>query len=302
MDFQLFCFPGNEKLGKKIASSHRFEEGKVVFRRFPDGESFVRLLSDVRDKRVVMLCTLHQPDDQLMMLYFFSQLARQKGAKSVILVAPYLSYMRQDKAFHPGEAVTSNLFAQLLSDWVDALVTVDPHLHRHHRLSDIYSIPTHVIQSESLIIPYIQKQVLNPVVIGPDEESKQWVATVAEKVGCPFAILRKERFGDQDVRISFPEASKFRHHTPVLVDDIISTGHTMLETARHLREHGIMPPVCIGVHAVFAGSAWQEMQQAGIQNIVTTNTIPHPTNELDVTAILVEGLVTLNQQLENSAT
>lgn len=299
MDFQLFCLPGNENLGKKLLSSLQFEEGKAVFRRFPDGESYVRLLSDVKGKQVVVLCSLHQPDDKLMMLYFFSRQAKYMGARSVTLAAPYLAYMRQDKAFHPGEAVSSNLFAELLSDWVDALVTVAPHLHRHAHLSDIYRIPTKVIHAEPLIVQYLQKKIEKPVLIGPDAESKQWVAKVAEKAGCPFSILKKERLGDRKVSIHLSEASKFRKHTLVLVDDIISTGHTMIETTRHLKEEGFQPPICIGVHAVFAGPAWQEMQQAGIQKIITTNTILHPTNKLDVSEHLADGLLQFNGRVEH---
>lgn len=265
------------------------EVGEAVFRRFPDGESYVRILSEIKGRKVAILCTLHHPDEKLMMLYFFSKLAKKMGAASVTLIAPYLAYMRQDKAFHPGEAVTSDLFAELLSGWVDALITVDPHLHRHHHLSEIYRIPTKVVHAKPLIVRYIHKHFSRTVLIGPDEESRQWVATVAAEAGCPFLVLKKERLGDRNVRVSVPDAPNFRNYTPVLVDDIISTGHTILETARHLRAYELPPPVCIGVHAVFAGSAWQEMKQAGIRHIVTTNSIPHPTNGLDVSALLVEA-------------
>jgi ribose-phosphate pyrophosphokinase len=294
MNSQLFFLPGNEIFAKKLLSHPHFEAGEVVFRRFPDQESYVRLLSDVRGRRVVLLCTLHEPDEKLMMLYVFSKLAKQMGAKSVILAAPYLAYMRQDKAFHAGEAVTASMFGQLLSAWVDALITIDPHLHRYHRLSDIYRIPTRLVHAEPLIVQYIQKHIAKPVLIGPDMESKQWVAAVAQKAGCPFSILKKERLGDRKVRIHFPAASQFREHTPVLVDDIISTGHTMMETTRHLHQQGLQTPICIGVHAVFSGNAWKEMKQAGIQKIITTNTIPHPTNELDMSDILAEGIMQLN--------
>jgi ribose-phosphate pyrophosphokinase len=299
MNLQLFFLPGNEIFAKKLLSYPQFEAGEVVFRRFPDQESYVRLLSDVRGRRVVLLCTLHEPDEKLMMLYVFARLAKQMGAESVVLAAPYLAYMRQDKAFHPGEAVTASMFGELLSDWVDGLITVDPHLHRYRHLSDIYHIPTRLVHAESLIVRHIQQHIAKPVLIGPDAESKQWVATVARKAGSPFSILKKERLGDRKVRIHFPAASQFREHTPVLVDDIISTGHTMMETTRHLNEQGLQTPVCIGVHAVFAGNAWQEMKQAGIQKIITTNTIPHPTNELDMSDILAEGIIQLSDQSLN---
>lgn len=291
MEYPLFCFPGNEVLGQILLRQGGFYPGEATLRRFPDGESYVRIHSDIRDKKVCILCTLDHPDDKLMPLYYFSQLARQMGAQSVCLLSPYLGYMRQDKAFHSGEAVTSDLFAQLLSGWVDALVTVDPHLHRHHHLSEIYRIPTLVLHAGALIATYIKDHISNPVLIGPDEESKQWVAAIAREAGCAYAILKKERLGDRNVRVSVPDAPKFKRNTPVLVDDIISTGHTMIETARHLLESGIQAPVCIGVHGIFAGNALVEMQQAGIHTIVTTNTIPHPTNALNISGLLADGAI-----------
>ena len=277
-------------MGENLLNRPGYRIGKAILRRFPDRESYVRILTDVKGENVDILCTLHQPDDKLMMIYFFSQLAKQLGAKSVRLIAPYLAYMRHDKEFHPGEAVTSDLFAQLLGSWIDELITIDPHLHRHPRLSDIYDIPTTVLHAGPLIVDHIRKHLSKPVLIGPDEESKQWVAAIASQVGCDFLVLKKERLGDRTVRIDVPDAPKFRDHSPVLVDDIISTGHTMMETAGHLNEHGIPPPVCIGVHAVFAGNAWKEMLAAGIRHIVTTNTIAHPSNAIDVSELLTSGL------------
>jgi ribose-phosphate pyrophosphokinase len=103
-------------------------------------------------------------------------------------------------------------------------------------------------------------------------------------------VLKKERLGDKEVRVSIPDAEKFRGHTPVLVDDIISTARTMIETIRHLHEAGTKPPVCIGVHGIFAGTAWQDLQDAGVEKIVTSNTISHPTNGIEVSGLMVGHL------------
>jgi ribose-phosphate pyrophosphokinase len=175
-----------------------------------------------------------------------------------------------------------------LSQWLDGLLTFDPHLHRHKSLSEIYSIPTQVLHAQALVVEYIRNHLSKPLLIGPDQESRQWVEGVAQKAECPFLVLTKERLGDREVRVSIPEASKFREHRPVLVDDIISTGQTLMETARHLQDHGLPAPVCIGVHAVFSGNAWQEMQQVGIEEIVTTNAIAHPTNQLDLSPLIID--------------
>ena len=209
---------------------------------------------------------------------------------AVGLVSPYLAYMRQDRRFQPGEAVTSAYFAKLLSGQIDWLVTVDPHLHRRGSLAEIYSVPTHVMHAAALISEWIRAQVKMPLLIGPDSESEQWVATVARDAGIPYVVLQKERHGDRDVEVSVPDVARWRSHTPVLIDDIVSTGRTMIETIGHLKREGMLPPVCVAVHGVFAGTAFGDLVAAGAGKVATTNTVAHETNSIDVTALLAAGL------------
>ncbi len=172
-------------------------------------------------------------------------------------MAPYLAYMRQDHRFHPGEAITSAAFATHLSAAFDWLVTVDPHLHRYKALSDIYTIPAVAAHAAPEIARWIAREVKDPVLIGPDTESKQWVGEVAALAGAPFEVLRKRRHGDRDVEVSMPDLDRWRASTPVLVDDIISSGETMRVTLEHLAGMGLKPAVCIGVHGIFAGDAYR---------------------------------------------
>jgi ribose-phosphate pyrophosphokinase len=190
--------------------------------------------------------------------------------------------MRQDKRFRDGEAVTSALFARLLSQHVDWLVTVDPHLHRWHTLDQIYSVPSTVVPAAPLLADWIKTHVEAPVLIGPDAESEQWVSAVAGFAGAPHVVLEKVRRGDRDVSVSIPDPAVLRGRTPVLVDDIISTGHTMAAAAKHMAAQGLKPPVCVGVHAVFSGDAQQALRSAGALQVVTTNTIPNSSSQIDV--------------------
>ena len=123
---------------------------------------------------------------------FAAGAARDLGASLIVLVAPYLAYMRQDKRFHTGEAITSRTFASMLSAAVDGLVTVDPHLHRYHALDEIYRVPTRVVASAPAIARWVRKNVANPLLIGPDTESEQWVAAVARDAGAPGIVLQKD--------------------------------------------------------------------------------------------------------------
>ena len=281
----LFSYPGNEEQALSLAKKAGYQPGTMNIHYFPDGESLVRLETDVRNEDVFLFCSLDQPDNKALAIMFFAQTAKELGAQSVSLIAPYLGYMRQDKRFREGEAITSNIFAAFISEHFDSLTTVDPHLHRHKDMSEIYTIPVKVVHAADAIAEWIKNNVENPVLIGPDAESDQWVSDVAKKAGAPYTVLTKTRHGDREVEVSVPEVDKYKDHTPVLVDDIIST-RTMIAAVRHLNKDGMSPPVCIGVHAVFAGDACEALKNAGAARIVTCNTILHETNAIDISNLL----------------
>jgi ribose-phosphate pyrophosphokinase len=236
---------------------------------------------------------LHDPDSKIPALLFAASTARELGAARVGLVAPYLAYMRQDKRFTEGESVTSLHFAKLISRYVDWLVTVDPHLHRRTSLDDIYSVPSIVVHAAPLLAQWIRANVDSPVLIGPDSESEQWVSEVAREANAPWLVLEKIRRGDRDVSVSIPDPGALRDRTPVLVDDIISTARTMMAAAHHLAGRGLAPPVCVGVHAVFAGTAYADLAAAGVARVVTCNTIAHESNAIDVSGPLAEAVGSL---------
>lgn len=281
-----FSLPGNENLTAILIQKEKAEKGTVEIRQFPDGETYVQILSDVKDKDVVLVCTLHKPDSKLLPLFFVAKTIKELNAKSICLIAPYLAYMRQDTVFNPGEAVTSTYFAKLISGFVDSLITIDPHLHRRSSLSEIYSIPTKVGHAANHISAWIKNNIEKPILIGPDSESEQWVSEVAKNAHAPYTVLTKIRHGDRNVEVSVPNVDKHKEYTPVLVDDIISTGRTMIETIKHLKTAGMKPPICVGVHAVFAGNAYQEIKNSGAKEIITCNTILHESNRIDISNLL----------------
>lgn len=282
-----FALPGNEKLTSLLIQKENAEQGAIEIRQFPDGETYVRIHSDVSGKKVILVCSLDNPDTKMLPLYFIAKNAKKRGAKNICLIAPYLAYMRQDKEFKTGEAVTSNFFAELISGFIDELITVDPHLHRRKSLAEIYSIPTQVRHATNPIVTWIQQHVENPILIGPDSESEQWISEVARKANVPYEILTKIRHGDFDVAISIPNLGNYKSCTPVLLDDIISTGRTLIETIQHLKTLGMKPAVCIGVHALFVSNAYEELQKTGAQAIVTCNTIAHESNQIDISELIL---------------
>src|SRR6478752_6779051 len=193
----VIAVPGNEDQAAQLASRLGAEVVSADVRRFPDGEQYVRINGDVAGQRVALVGSLYpSPAERFMTVAFMAATARDLGATSVGLVAPYLAFMRQDVQFNPGEGITAKHFARLVSQTVDWLVTVDPHLHRLHSLDGIYSIPTTIARSAPAIAQWIKNEVSLPLLVGPDAESVQWVSAVADGCDAPFMILEKTRRGD----------------------------------------------------------------------------------------------------------
>ncbi len=286
MNLQIVSMPGAGDWGERLAERLGASRCGLESRRFPDGEIYLRVLDEVRGRPVAVVAELRDPDPQLPGLLFLADALRELGASSVGLVAPYLPYMRQDIRFREGEAVTSRSFAGLVSTAFAWLVTADPHLHRLASLGAIYRIPTAAVSSAAAIAAWVREQVAHPHLVGPDQESAQWISEVAALAGCPGSVLRKHRSGDRSVDVTLPDLEALRGRTPVLVDDIISSGQTMATTVRTLRAAGFAAPVCIGIHALFADDALAALLAAGAHRVVSCNTLHHPTNAIDVSEAL----------------
>lgn len=299
----IYSLPGQESFAKRLCEQLGAQWGETTLRRFPDGETYVRVEEPCEGREAIIVCSLDAPDRKVLPLFFLADTLHDLGATRVGLVAPYLAYMRQDVRFQPGEGITSRYFAKMASAHVDWLVTVDPHLHRYDSLDEIYGIPSKVVHAAPLVAAWIGEHVERPLLIGPDVESEQWVAEVAREAGAPSVVLEKVRRGDRDVEVSMPEfdgewsaeapsASQTSRGTsplgeeltPVLFDDIISTGHTMIETIHHLRDAGMKPPVVVGVHGLLADDATERLLEAGAERVATTNTVADATNEIDMVA------------------
>ncbi|MEO8706581.1 MAG: ribose-phosphate diphosphokinase [Kofleriaceae bacterium] len=275
----LIAIPGCEHHAKLLADRLGLDMVVPQIRQFPDGEIYVRLDRARVPDSVAIVGNLH--GDNFLRIAFLAGTARDLGAKRVGVVAPYLAYMRQDSVFNPGEGVTAKYFGRLVSQTVDWLVTVDPHLHRYDSLANVYSIPTTIARAAPSIAQWIAAEVKDPVLVGPDAESVQWVSAVAKHCSAPYLILEKTRRGDRDVSVSAPDRS-WNGHTPVVIDDIVSTGRTMVEATRMLCAAGSAAPMCIAIHAVFADTVNDDLVAAGARGIITCDTITHASNRICV--------------------
>lgn len=262
---------------------------KVEVHRFPDGESRVRIPAEM-PKHVVLCRSLDHPNEKLVELLLTAETARGLGAERLTLVAPYLCYMRQDAAFDAGDAVSQKIVGRFLGGLFDDVVTVDPHLHRTTTLAEaLPNTRTLELTATGLMADRLRQRPDPLVLVGPDEESRQWVERVAMHCKVPYAIATKSRFGDRHVRIDLP-AVDLVDRDVVLIDDVASSGETLATAARALRATGASGITAMVSHGIFAPGALDTLNAAGVREIISSNSVCHPSNEMALAGVLADGL------------
>lgn len=291
-DALLLGFPEYHPQSQQLAAASNLPYDEVKIHLFPDGESKL-ILPEQLPKHVILCRSLDDPNAKLIELVMAAASARKQGVKTITLVAPYLCYMRQDKAFNPGEVISQTVIGELLASYFDNVLTVDAHLHRITELSQAIPVQNAVnITATDPMAHFIQDHIQQPFLIGPDSESEQWVADIASHYQMDFTIASKERYGDEDVKVTLPTAH-YQGRNIVLVDDIASTGKTLLAVAKKLAEFSPTSISVLVTHALFIDDAIAELEQANVKNIWSCDTISHVTNTVSLADILADELKTL---------
>jgi len=274
---------------QRLASALGVQVQAVFLHHFPDGESLLRLPTIIPE-HVIICRSLNQPNNKLIELLLCVKTARQSGAKRVTLVAPYLCYMRQDIANQPGEAVSQRIIGKMLAELFDDVITVDPHLHRILALNQAIPIVNAIsLTAADEIARFLKQQLDDAVLLGPDGESKQWVAAIAEKIGCDYSVARKIRQGDMQGNITLPDYD-FQHKSVVIVDDVASTGRTVSKAASLLLSAGAKRVDVAITHPLFCNDAEIHIRQAGVTKIWSTDSISHATACIYLDKLLAQAL------------
>ena len=285
----LISFSDYQQQAKALAMVCGIPYETIQLHHFPDGESQLILPVDLPET-VIVCRSLNEPNSKLIELMLTAQSLRQNGVERIILVAPYLCYMRQDKAFHPGEVVSQSIIGRFLAGLFDAVITVDTHLHRISELREAIPIENAVnINATQPMADFIETRFNNPLLLGPDGESEQWVKDIATHFGFDYAVAQKQRLGDHKVLVTLPERA-YSGRDIIIVDDVASTGKTLLEAAKQLMPYQPASVSILVSHALFMEDAIDQLNAAGIEHIYSCDSIPHPTNTVSLANLLANAL------------
>ncbi|OGT20482.1 MAG: phosphoribosylpyrophosphate synthetase [Gammaproteobacteria bacterium RBG_16_57_12] len=289
---QVIGFPESRRQSEALAQALRCPCHVLDIHHFPDGESRVTLPSSLAE-HLVICRSLDHPNDKLVELLLCCKAARQNGVRRITLVAPYLCYLRQDACFHPGEVVSNRIIGEFLAALVDEVITVDAHLHRIQRLEQ--AIPARQaisLSAGALLGDFIAQRIKQPLVLGPDSESRQWVQAIAQGHHLEYGVADKQRLGDRQVEIRLPDLDYAGRHV-VLVDDVVSTGQTLLQAVRPLQAAGAASISCLVSHALFVEDSYRRLKETGVAALWSTDSISHETNAIPLAGLLAGAVLAL---------
>jgi ribose-phosphate pyrophosphokinase len=266
----------------------------ISLHTLPDGESLPVVPAGA--STAILYRSLDRPDAKLMPLLLAADALRRGGAERVVLVAPYLPYLRQDAVFAPGQPLSRDVIGSLLGSAFDRVVTVEPHLHRTGDLTPVFrGTPVSSLSAAPLLAKHIGRG-SGPVIIGPDAESAPWVKRIADDLEAPFLVANKVRRGDRNVAVTFDGPALVAGRRAVIVDDICSTGATLVAAIRGLQAAGAASIEIAVVHLLSAPGVGGVLRRTGAVSVISTDSCGHRSTDLHLAPLLAAALASETDQ------
>jgi len=268
-----------------LSKKQQIPLARLISKRFPDGELYIRILDDISGEDVIIIQTTY-PDPNIVELFLLQNAVKEAGAKKITVIVPYFGYSRQDKKFEEGEPISAKAIAALISLNADEVITIDPH--KEHIL-DFFSIPAFSCSAVPELAKFLKKKDID-LVLAPDKGALDRAKQASTIIGCDFDYMEKIRIDGTTVEIK-PKNLNAQDKNVAIVDDIISTGGTMAKSISELKKHGAKKIFVACTHGLFAGEAVKKLVSAGCDEIISTDTIVSEFSKVKISPCVLQLLL-----------
>ena len=281
----------SENLAKELSKKVKGNFVKSEIRIFPDGESKITLIGKISGKKSIVVQSIYPPVDTNL-VQALSLIAKAKeNSSEVIAVIPYMGYARQDREFLPGEIVTMKVLGKLFKGaGASKIIVVDIHSligFKH------FSIKTKNVTAIPDLVKYFKKLSLkNPLVISPDQGGKERAKKFAKEFNSNYIALDKKRDKKTGkIKITTKRTDEVENRDLILVDDMISTGGSIIKATQFLKKQKCKKIYVACTHALLMNDAENKIKKAGVTSIISTNTIPGKTSKVDVSKAIAKAIM-----------
>ena len=289
MTLEVHAFADEAAAAGRLAAAMNAPARQIELRRFFDGE-IVPVAPAGEARTVVVYHSLHQPAERLLRLLLVADAYRRMGVERLILAAPYFCSLRQDMVFAPGEPLSRDVIGPLIGGCFDRVVTVQAHLHRTAYLPGVIRKPATNIDVGPQLAA-MANLAAPCIVVGPDVESEAWIVSAARSVGGEGIVLTKAHRQDGGLDMSLPDPARVSGRDCLILDDICSSGGTLILAARRLLDAGARRVEAAVAHAFFDEDMASRMAKGGIERVISSDSVPHPTNQLILAPLLAAALI-----------
>jgi len=272
-------------LAESIAKGLGADYEEVEIKKFPDSESYVRVHKPVKGEECMVVHSTTTNDD-LIELFLMLNSVKEHGARKITCVLPYLAYSRQDKIFLEGEASSAKVILSVIDDFADEIITINAHFFDEGGKQRFHHVHIHNLDAFPTLGKYFEN-IDKPVVIAPDKGSFRYAKEAAKEINADFDYLEKTRLNGEEVQMK-PKSFDLKGRNIVILDDMISTGGTIVTAAKMLKEQGTKSIRVGCVHGVFAKGT--DRFKGVVDEMVCTDTIPGKLSKVSVAELIVDAL------------
>lgn len=275
----------SQKLAALIAKELKETLCPLETRKFPDGERYIRIGGEIDSKALVVQSTGYPQDQNLLELFLILKTLKSLDVEDIKVVIPYFGYGRQEKRFKSGEAISAQIIAELLeSSGASEIFSINLH---EDGLCDLFDIPAHNLSAMPLIAEYIGENYNDPLIVAPDKGALGFASEIAEILGCDCDHLEKTRLSPERVETK-PKNMDVKGREAMIIDDIISTGGTIVNASQILHQHGASKVVVSCVHPVLVEDALLKIFASGADDVIATDTLQSDVSTISVAPLIAD--------------